>query len=184
MEISTNTESQSTSLLGKKNTEEDVVKEKDNTFQEMLRNNEDKKESEEIKIERTTEQLVADILSLMQTGMTVDERERLKELLIELKEKIKEGDYSEEEIEKMLSNVEKEILALQKRISGQVIKEADSSNDIAGESKETDPLGFFERIESAMKSLEDLNTGKAKKEIAGTSANESELLEMIKEFQK
>jgi len=182
MEISSSTETQTSGLLGKKNTEENVEKEKSNTFQEMMTKKEEK-ESEEVKIERTLEQLVADIFSLMKTGMTVDEKERLQELLIELKEKIKEGDYSEEEIEELLSNLEKEIQALQKRISGEVIKEVDS-DDSSKESKETDDSSFITRIDDAMKSLEDLSAGKGKKEIAGTSANESELLEMIKEFQK
>lgn len=187
MEISSNTQTKATGLLGKKDTEETTDK-SNTTFQNMLKENDEEIDTKEVvEVKRTLEELVADIVSLLQTGMTVDERERLQELLLELKEKIKEGNYSEKEIETMLSNIEKEIQALQKRISGQVIKDAqdnDSNKNEAVHSNEKDSFSFLERIEKSIQTLSELTNGEEKKKIIGTSANESELLEMIKEFQK
>lgn len=187
MYISPTTENQTTSSIGNKETNNEV---ENNTFGNMLTNNKEEKDSKEeevVEVKRTLDELVADIISLMKTGLTVDERERLQELLIELKDEIKEGNYSKEEIESMISNVEREIAALQKRISGQVIidKKSDELNQNESESSlDGESLSFIERIESALETLSELNSGETKKKTMQGSVNESELLEMIKEFQK
>ncbi|WP_072679953.1 hypothetical protein [Arcobacter sp. LA11] len=178
MKVSSNIESQSIGLLEKVNKEE-VSNSKSTSFQNILTQNEDK---ENIKLEKTLDDLLADIISLMKTGMTVDEYNKLQELLRELKEKIEEGNYSEDEIEKILSNIEKEIQALKKGILGQAIEKAEDPN--LKKANTTEESSFLDRIEKAMETLEDLNTGKVKKEGLRVSSNESELLQMIKDFQK
>ncbi len=152
------------------------------------RKSEDKniEEPEIIKIERTLEELAADIISLMKTGLTVGEAEALRELLRELKEEIKTGNYDEKEIEKLLSDIEKGIVYLQKRVTGEAIIESDKNNLKDETTNKTDSISedFLTRIDEASKKLESLVSGKEKKEKIGTAPNESELLAMIKEFQK
>lgn len=182
MEISTNIETKPTSLFGKKNNTGKVRETNDSTFKDMLTKNDEKTE-----IKRTLEELVADIISLLKTGLTVGEVEALQELLLELKDKIKEGNYSEKEIEDMLSKIEKAILSLQKKVSGQAIIEAKDNDLVTSDLKDSENniiSSFLERIEEAMETLEDLSKGKDKNKISGTNSNESELLKMIKEFKK
>ena len=185
LEITSNTQSYSSGVTANNETNKDET-----TFQDLIRDNsnnnkenkENKKiEEETIEVKRTAEELVNDIMSLFKTGLTVGEVEALQELLRDLKEKIKEGNYSEKEIEKMLSGIEKSIQALQKSISGVVIIEAEDNQELKGSSSsETD---FFARIDEAMSTLENLKTGKEKKEASLPTPNDSELLEMIRNFQ-
>lgn len=187
MYVSSTTENQITSSIGKKETNDEV---ENNTFSNMLTNNKEEKDSKEeevVEVKRTLDELLSDIISLMKTGLTVDERERLQELLIELKDEIKEGNYSKKEIESMISNIEREISALQKRISGQVIIDKESNDLNQNESEnsiDSKSFSLIERIESALETLSELNSGETKKKIMQGPVNESELLEMIKEFQK
>ena len=185
LEITSNTQSYSSGVTANNETNKDET-----TFQDLIRDNsnnnkenkENKKiEEETLEVKRTAEELVNDIMSLFKTGLTVGEVEALQELLRDLKEKIKEGNYSEKEIEKMLSGIEKSIQALQKSISGVVIIEAEDNQELKGSSSsETD---FFARIDEVMSTLENLKTGKEKKEASLPTPNDSELLEMIRNFQ-
>lgn len=187
MEITSNNQTHNSGLLGKKESNE--TQNSGSSFQDALTGkSEDKKieEKEIIKIERTIAELVADIISLMKTGLTVGEVETLQELLRELKEEIKTGNYDEKEIEKLLSDVEKAIVYLQKRVTGEAIIESDKKNLKNETTNETDSHseGFLIRIDEALNKLENLASGKEKKEKIGTAPNELELLAMIKEFQK
>lgn len=191
MEITSNTQTQSSSLLS--NNEKNKTEESKNgtSFEETLtKNNEEKKdEAKTLEVKRTSEELVADIISLLKTGMTEGEIEVLQKLLRELKDKIKEGEYSEKEIESMLKKIELEIQALKKRISGEVIVKPKENNTSIKEENVNDSLsakdiGFLNRIEEAITSLEEVKSGKTKKDGISIAPNESELLVLIKEFQK
>jgi hypothetical protein len=189
LEITSNTQTTSSGLLNKKPIND--AEENTTSFEDSIKKNEEEKKSEDktLELKRTTDELVADIISLLKTGMTEGEVEALQKLLRELKDKIKEGEYSPKEIENMLSELEQAIQALQKRILGQVIIEAKDSNSLIKEENSDDSMtavniAFLNRIEDAMTSLEELKTGKTKKEGLDISANESELLMLIKEFQK
>lgn len=191
LEITSNTQTQSSSLLS--NNEKNKTEESKNStsFEETLtKNNEEKKdEAKTLEVKRTSEELVADIISLLKTGMTEGEIEVLQKLLRELKDKIKEGEYSEKEIESMLKKIELEIQALKKRISGEVIVKPKENNTSIKEENVNDSLsakdiGFLNRIEEAITSLEEVKSGKTKKDGISIAPNESELLVLIKEFQK
>lgn len=130
-----------------------------------------------------TEDLVKDILSLLRTGFTVSELEELEELLKKLQDKIKEGNYTEEEVEALLSNVEKAIAEMKKKLTGEAIIEAGADNIKQEDSKtkKNEMDNFLERINKAITQLETFKKASVYKE---EPANESEILSMIKEFSK
>lgn len=138
-----------------------------------------KKEDENTKME----DLVKDILSLLRTGFTVSELEELEELLKKLQEKIKKGNYTEEEVEALLSNVEKAIAMMKKKLTGEATIEAGEDNIKQEDSKtkKTEIGSFLERINKAITQIENLKKASIHKE---NPANESEILAMIKEFSK
>lgn len=148
------------------------------TKTQSLEKEEKQSEFEDIEVLRA---LAEDIFSLMKTGLTVAEVEAVQELLKELKDKIREGNYSEKEVEELLSKAEKAIAAMQKRVTGQAIIETEGNNIKSEETKGSGSVEdkFLERIEKAMTKLENLKAGIALREDA---ANESEVLAMIKEF--
>ena len=155
------------------------------SFEDLIsKNNNEEKKTET----RTADELTRDIISLLKTGLTPGEIEAVEELLRELKDKINEGDYSEKEIENMLSNIEKEIQAIKKRITGQVIEKVDENaklkEDKSNDETSLSKIDFFNRIDTAMMNLEALKTGKTKIESSLPLSNSSELLEMIKDFQR
>ncbi|RXJ78723.1 hypothetical protein CRV03_01450 [Arcobacter sp. F155] len=138
-------------------------------------------QKEEENIEET-KALYEDILSLLKTGFTTSELETIQKLLIELKEKSKEGNYSKSEVEEMLSNAEKEIAKLQKRVSGEVvIKNNENSLSSEENSLDEDSKNFLQRIEKAMKTIDTLALSK---DIRENSAKESEILQMINQFKQ
>jgi len=138
-------------------------------------------QKEEENIEET-KALYEDILSLLRTGFTVSELETIQKLLIELKEKIKEGNYSKSEVEQMLSKAEKEIALLQKRVSGEVIIQSKDNNLNSEEnSLDEDSKNFLQRIEKAMTTINSLAVSK---NIREDSANESEIFQMITKFKQ
>ncbi|MGM0520008.1 MAG: hypothetical protein ACQERD_10240 [Campylobacterota bacterium] len=142
----------------------------------------EKKESTEKKQDsiEETKALYEDILSLLKTGFTVSELESIQKLLIELKDKIKEGNYSKSEVEQMLSKVEKEIALLQKRATGEVVFAADiNSLNNKESSLDSESADFLQRIEKAMTTI---NTLATYKNIREDSVNSSEILAMINKF--
>lgn len=191
MEITSNNTAEYSTLVNNKNTSQTEENNNATSFQETMEDYDNKKEDKSAtsEINKTSEELLADIISLLKTGMTEDEVESLQKLLRELKEKIKEGEYSEKEIEEMLSGIEKSIQALKQRLLGQVIIEAKQSDSLikeenANESISTKETDLNNRILDAMNSLEELKSGKIKKDGLEVTINESELLVLIKEFQK
>lgn len=126
-------------------------------------------------IREETKKLLADINSLFKTGLTVEELEKLKELLKAIKEAIKEAEEnnsSTSNIETMIDDLEKAMMLLQKRIGGEAVIKADKENN-----PNDDMLGFASRIEAIENSIKNLEQGNQDKGI--TSASTSEELELL-----
>lgn len=155
---------------------------KGNTIEDDTSSSKEKTSKKEEENIEETKALYEDILSLLKTGFTTSELEAIEKLLIELKEKIKEGNYSKSEVEEMLSNAEKEIAKLQKRVSGEVvIKNNENSLSSEENSLDEDSKNFLQRIEKAMKTIDTLALSK---DIRENSAKESEILQMISQFKQ
>ncbi len=133
-------------------------------------------------IREETKKLLEDINSLFKTGLTVEELEKLKELLKAIKDAIKDAEKnnsSTSDIEMMISDMEKAMMLLQKRIGGEAVIKADKENN-----PNDDMLGFASRIEGIEKSLKDLEQGNQDKGISSTSTSEElELLNRLKQNQ-
>lgn len=134
-------------------------------------------------IREETKKLLEDINSLFKTGLTVEELEKLKELLKAIKDAIKDAEKnnsSTSDIEMMISDMEKAMMLLQKRIGGEAVIKADKENN-----PNDDMLGFASRIEGIEKSLKDLEQGNQDKGISSTSTSEElELLNRLKQNQE
>lgn len=148
-------------------------------------NKEEEKVSEtktDAEIREETKKLLEDINSLFKTGLTVEELEKLKELLKAIKDAIKEAkenNTSTSDIETMIDDLEKAMMLLQKRIGGEAVIKADKENN-----PNDDMLGFASRIEGIEKSLKDLEQGNQDKGISSASTNEElELLNKLKQNQ-
>jgi hypothetical protein len=143
-------------------------------------NNINSKKNEKEDIEKLRA-MVEDIFSLMKTGFTVSELESLQELLRKLKEEIKDGNYNEDQIEKLLSKIEKEVAIMEKRVNGQAIVKSEEGNLKQNDTKteENPTQEFLERIDTALTKLKTLEKGLIAREDAATK---SEVLAMIKEF--
>lgn len=157
-----------------------------NDFDEAREANKEEEKVSETKtdaeIREETKKLLEDINSLFKTGLTVEELEKLKELLKAIKEAIKEAkenNSSTSDIETMIDDLEKAMMLLQKRIGGETVIKADKENN-----PNDDMLGFASRIEAIEKSLKDLEQGNQDKGISSASTNEElELLNKLKQNQ-
>lgn len=133
-------------------------------------------------IREETKKLLADINSLFKTGLTVEELEKLKELLKAIKEAIKEAEEnnsSTSNIETMIDDLEKAMMLLQKRVGGEAVIKADKENN-----PNDDMLGFASRLEAIEGSLKDLELGNQNKGVSSNSTNEElELLNRLKQNQ-
>lgn len=156
------------------------------SFEENLNNNKAKEES------RSTQDLVNDIISLLKTGFTVDELEALQEYIRQLKEQLKEESKKEnpnyDEIEKSISQIEKAIAIMKKRLTGQAIIEVseDANFDKKLQSNSSSKLEDLQnRLEIAGQNIEAFKNTKYKKEgINLSNQEEFKLLEELKYFNK
>lgn len=130
--------------------------------------------------------LVADIVSMFKTGFTVEELERIEEILKEIREKIKEykenGTGSIEEIDEMMKQLERFVVELQKRITGVAILDvSDSTNTSTGEMSFASlaDLNIEQRIDAIQDSLNEMRSGELLKE--GFENDEEEEEESKKE---
>ena len=115
----------------------------------------------------TTEKLVADLLSIIRTGLTESELEYLQELLAQIKQLIKDeiknkrGTSAEEEIEEKLKELETAIMKLQKRLTGEAVIATEDGKTIKKFESTTPIMQDFElRIDVAQKAVQKLNEGK------------------------
>ncbi len=104
------------------------------------------KEKEPIIYKSSTQSLYEDIISLLKTGFTVGElkafEEKLKEIL-----KMKKDGKSDNEIESALKKLSLEIQEAKKRVTGEVVKEADNNTT------KTQSIGTFDTMVTDIKNM-------------------------------
>lgn len=127
------------------------------TFETQLKETqeaEEKNEKEEVKTIETLEALVKDILSLLRTGLTVEELKQLEELLQKMRERMKDkaSSGSASEIKEMMNALEKAIAEFQKRIGGEAIIKTNNDNTKESTDMQT-------RIDAAMEAINELKKG-------------------------
>ena len=127
-------------------------------------NNESIHEQKDNFIERMRA-LVDDIISVIKTGFSLEELEYIEKLLNEIKKRIREsresGIDAEEDINKMIKELERAVAELQKRFTGMATIEAetDSLQDAEKADLSTDGLNFEARIDALEKSIEQMRSG-------------------------
>jgi len=162
MQIDSTTQTNNTTHQSKKQNSSSATN--NTSFQDTL--NQSKKSSNTTTQEtreqksQTTQELVADLLSVLKTGFTVSELEYIEKLLAQIKQKMqdelkdKQGSDAQKEINKMLKALEEAILAIQKRLTGEAVIEA-KDNKSGKKFQSSDPtIQEFEKridkIESAI----------------------------------
>ena len=104
------------------------------------------KEKEPIIYKSSTQSLYEDIISLLKTGFTVGElkafEEKLKEIL-----KMKKDGKSDNEIESALKKLSLEIQEAKKRVTGEVVKEADNNTT------KTESIATFDTMVTDIKNM-------------------------------
>lgn len=149
----------------------------------------DTKELTKAEKQESREKLLADIDSLLRTGLTVSELERLKEMLAEIRklESKKSNDADAiKELNEMLDKLEKAIADLQKRLhtittehekdDKKIEKEQNSQNSKEASSSSESKTPIEKRIEKVEAMVNDLTT-LSKKTATGESLLVDELLE-------
>ncbi|MGB0990395.1 hypothetical protein CRV03_00925 [Arcobacter sp. F155] len=119
-------------------------------FKDELSNTQSKEEEiKPLKVEKSTRELVEDIISLLKTGFTKDELEMIEKLKEAILEKIKEeqenGTGDVKAIENLLDELEKMIAEFKKSVNGSDIKDADEIKE------EKDNLGKGSELSGALK---------------------------------
>ena len=123
------------------------------------------KEKEPIIYKSSTQSLYEDIISLLKTGFTVGElkafEEKLKEIL-----KMKKDGKSDNEIESALKKLSLEIQEAKKRVTGEVVKEADNNTtktqSIATfDTMVTDIKNMLQEIKNSSKKYKDEESDKS-----------------------
>jgi hypothetical protein len=127
------------------------------TLENRQNNREFTPEKNDLQIEReTTQQLLDDIFSVMQTGLTKAEHEALNELIQKIKQSMKKEDVNEEEIQSLFKQLEEMMISFQKRLGGEIIQNEEKSSI-----KNDMPLSIEQmtsRIEELSKANEELKT--------------------------
>ena len=126
-----------------------------------------------------TQELIDDLMSMMETGLTKTEIEALEKLITQIKNKIedsKEEKVAEEEIEELLKELENKIKEIKQRVTG------DDTVEVNKESKNIDKEGlsikmqeFKSMVQSLEKTLEKVQE-EANKATAFTSSHEELML--------
>ena len=126
--------------------------------------------------------MLEDLLSLIRTGLTVSELETVQKMLREINEKRKSGDITEEELKEMMQELEKAVMSLKKRVTGEAILEASEK----GTTKQSDEIskdikGFEERLNNITKAINKLSQSNIEKLIPTTyNHDELKLLQELK----
>jgi hypothetical protein len=115
-----------------------MASQKSSTQSNTKTTNENKNEI--VKEKDSTQKLYEDLISLLKTGFTKSElkafEEKLKEIL-----KMKQDGKPDNEIEAALKKLSLEIQEAKKRVSGQVVKEADDNTTTTPSTNETSTEG-------------------------------------------
>ena len=116
-----------------------MASQKSSTQSNTKTTNENK--TEIVKEKDSTQKLYEDLISLLKTGFTKSElkafEEKLKEIL-----KMKKDGKPDNEIEAALKKLSLEIQEAKKRVSGQVVKEADDNTTTTPSTNETSTEGI------------------------------------------
>ena len=146
MEITSTIATSLTTNKNEKDTQE--TNETSHSFSDSLK--ESKEKSDNSLNKETTESLLADIFSMIKTGLTVSELERLQELLAEIND-LRTGDENSEnnqKIKAMLSALEDEVAKLQERFASTNILEKDENAKIGDKEETTGDSSIDSRIEN------------------------------------
>ena len=191
MEITSNYSSSQTVQNNKEEKEYQTTNSFSNIMDETSHKQENKKDFEK------EWKLIEDIKSVMKTGLTVEELERLEELIQKLKTKVKESSGNDPEenkaINQSITELEQAIMAIKKRISGEAVIDAGKDDKNPSKNKEmtnkdgetkTDSLGFMERLNNLSKEIEKLKDGQEK--LAGMIHNNDrfKLVKDMREFEE
>jgi hypothetical protein len=150
---------------------------KDNTsFSKILDNEKEKTVEEEKAI---TKSLFEDIISLLKTGLTVEELKALEKLIEELTKKIKEQaskgtQASLDEINKLMTDIENVIASFKKRITGEAIKEVEESSEFKAftNKEDIDLSSIIQRLDEIKVDIKDLIQGNEQKGLNSSISNE------------
>lgn len=149
-------------------TKKEKTNNESNGFLEAMKNANLQEQEDDLKTQR---KLVEDIKSVMRTGLTVEELERLEKLIQMLKEKVKQSSGNDPEenkaIDQSIQELEQAIMAIKKRINGEAIIEAkkdDKNKEVTNENGETklDTQGFMARLDDLSKELTKLKENQEK----------------------
>ena len=121
-----------------------------------------RKDGEAIEQNRTTKDIVEDIISMLLRGFTEDELEAIEELLAEIKKKLKENGTPDKELklDEMLDQLEYAIAQLQKRITGVATIGMDNGKKTNFESDDPIIQEFESRINNIERNIEKLKGAK------------------------
>lgn len=158
MEITSTIATSLTTNKNEKDTQE--TNETSHSFSDSLK--ESKEKSDNSLNKETTESLLADIFSMIKTGLTVSELERLKELLAEIND-LRTGDENSEnnqKIKAMLSVLEDEVAKLQERFAATNILEKDENAKIDDKEETTGDSSIDSRIENVTTMINNMTSAK------------------------
>jgi len=158
MEITSTIATSLTTNKNEKDTQE--TNEVSHSFSDSLK--ESKEKSDNSLNKETTESLLADIFSMIKTGLTVSELERLQELLAEIND-LRTGDENSEnnqKIKAMLSALEDEVAKLQERFAATNILEKDENAKIDDKEETTGDSSIDSRIENVTTMINNMTSAK------------------------
>jgi len=158
MEITSTIATSLTTNKNEKDTQE--TNETSHSFSDSLK--ESKEKSDNSLNKETTESLLADIFSMIKTGLTVSELERLQELLAEIND-LRTGDENSEnnqKIKAMLSALEDEVAKLQERFAATNILEKDENAKIDDKEETTGDSSIDSRIENVTTMINNMTSAK------------------------
>lgn len=127
-----------------------------------------------------SKKLLADILSMFSTGLSVSELESIDKLVEEFRKRIKEEKPNKEELTKMMEELEQKIAKLQKSVTGEAIKEGDKTSDKTDIPSFDILMRIQEQLKSSMEEANKLKIGTLTKNNRVNNTEEFELLKELK----
>lgn len=144
---------------------------------ETTQANEAVKKTDEIELSK---KLLADILSIFKTGSTVSEIESVKELIEEFKKRIKEEKPNQEQLAKMMEELEQHIAKIDKSVIGEGLQAANTTSNQT-------PIPSYEILmqvqEQLKNSMQEANKLKIETLTKNNRINNTQEFELLKEFQ-
>ncbi len=152
------------SLINPSNGQVNESKDVSTSFAQALEEN--KKSTQEVSNTKSEAQLeieenrslLAEIFSLIQTGLTKTEHEELNKLIEHIKKSMKDKNANEENIKDLLEQLENMLLKFQKRLAGEMIKEPDQSTSNQNEFGTSSITDMVYKLDELSKKNEELKT--------------------------